>query len=241
MNARQRPVAVITGGTRGIGLALARDLDASHHLVIGGRSAESVEPVVAQLPSAEGFVADLTDCAPGGSLERALEDLVPRLPRVDVLVHSAGILHRGAVADVPMADWSQAMAANVVAVAGITRALLPALRAAEGLVVMVNSGAGFTASPTTGTYAATKFALRALADALREEERANGVRVTSVHPGRVDTDMQREMIEFEGGDYEPERFLRVESVVKAVRLAIDATPDASIDMVSVRPRGYRRP
>lgn len=240
MDASDRPVAVVTGGTRGIGLAVARDLSDTHHLVIGGRSADSVEEVVAGLPSAEGFVADLGDTAPGGSLERALEALVPRLPRVDVLVHSAGILHRGAVADVPMSDWSQAMAVNVVAVAGITRALLPALRAAEGRVVMVNSGSGFTASPTTGTYAATKFALRALADALREEERGNGVRVTSIHPGRVDTDMQREMVEFEDGEYDPERFLRVESVVRAVRLAIDATPDASIDTVSVRPRGFRR-
>lgn len=239
MNASDRPVAVITGATRGIGLGVARDLADSHHVVVGGRSLESVAPVVAELPSAEAFVADLSDCSPGGSLERALEALVPTLPRVDVLVHSAGVLHRGAVADVPMTDWTTAMAANVVAVAGITRALLPALRSAEGLVVMVNSGSGFVAGPTTGTYAATKFALRALTDALREEERGHGVRVTSIHPGRVDTDMQREMIEFEGDEYDPERFLRVESVVGAVRLAIDATPDASIDMVSVRPRGYR--
>ena len=67
-SSQHRPVAVITGGTRGIGLAIARDLAPTHHLVIGGRSAESVADVVASLPSAEGLVADLADCTPGGSL-----------------------------------------------------------------------------------------------------------------------------------------------------------------------------
>lgn len=239
MSANDRPVAVVTGGTRGIGLAVAKDLADTHHVVIGGRTAESVDGVLPEFPSAERFVADLTDCAPGGSLELALEALVPRLPRVDVLVHSAGMLHRGTIADLLMSDWSAAMHANVVAVAGITRALLPALRAAEGLVVAINSGAGLTSVPTMGPYSASKFALRALADALREEERSNGVRVTSVHPGRVDTDMQHEMIAFEGGDYRPGGYLRVESVVKAVRLAVGASPEACVDMVSVRPRGYR--
>src|SRR6478672_976011 len=87
-NPDRRPVAVVTGGTRGIGLAIARDLAPTHHLVIGGRSADSVAHVVASLPSAEGFVADLADCSPGGSLATALDSLVRRLHRVDVLIHS---------------------------------------------------------------------------------------------------------------------------------------------------------
>src|SRR5829696_3983114 len=128
-----RPVAVVTGGTRGIGLAIARDLAETHHLVIGGRSAASVAEVVASFPSAEGLVADLADCSTGGSLDTALEALAPRLARVDVLVHSAGILRSGTVADSPVQDWVDSMAVNVVAVAAVTRALLPALRAAQGL------------------------------------------------------------------------------------------------------------
>jgi len=236
-----RPVAIVTGGTRGIGLGIVRDLAPTHHVVVGGRSAEGVQRVVAELPSAQGLVADLGDCTPGGSLDRALAALVPTLPRVDVLVHSAGILRYGSVADAPVSDWTESMTVNVVAVAAVTRALLPALRAANGLVVTVNSGSGFTSGAKSGAYSASKFALRALSDALREEERAKGVRVTSLHPGRVDTDMQHELVGHEGADYDASAYLDVGSVVAAARLAIDAGPDASVELISVRPRGWRPP
>ena len=131
------------------------------------------------------------------------------------------------------------MTVNVVAVAAVTRALLPALRTAHGLVITVNSGSGLTASPASGAYCASKFALRALTDSLRQEEREHGVRVTSLHPGRVDTDMQRELVEFEGADYDAGAYLDVASVVAGRAAGHRRRPDASVDMVSVRPRGWR--
>ena len=118
--------------------------------------------------------------------------------------------------------------------ANLTRLLLPALRRARGHVVFINSGAGFTGRAGWSAYAASKFGLRALADSLRAEE--NGVvKVTSIHPGRTATDMQRAVREFEGEPFDPKEFLSPEAVAATVRLALDAPTNASIDTLTIRP------
>ncbi|MFZ0529350.1 MAG: SDR family oxidoreductase, partial [Propionicimonas sp.] len=169
-----RPLALVTGGSRGIGRAVAEILSPTHHILVGGRDAARVAEAVAALPSAEPFVADLTD-------ETALAAATSGIGQLDVLVHSAGRVAFGPVADSSTAEWRDLLDLNVVAPATLTRLLLPALRSAGGLVVFLNSGAGLSASPGFSAYAASKFALTALADALRGEERGR-VRVTSVHP-----------------------------------------------------------
>ena len=152
-----------------------------------------------------------------------------------MLVHAAGVIGGVDIEGTTRDDWRRVFEVNVFAVAEITRQLLPALRAAQGTVVTINSGSGLTAGPNGSTYAASKFALRAFADSLREEERPHGVRVSSVHPGRVDTDMQHELVEKEGGVYRPELYLEPESVAAAVRLVVDLPHGATVEMLSVRP------
>lgn len=236
MSSSDRPVALVTGGSRGIGRAVCEDLATTHAVLVGGRDEESVGQVVEELRAKGGqahpFVADLTDDASTANAVERVEHLLQQ--GLAVLVHSAGVARTGALAELTREDWRHQYEVNVVAVADLTRRLLPALRAAGGTVVAINSGSGHRSNPGGGSYAASKFALRALTDALREEERGR-VRVSSVHPGRVDTDMQVELQAGRGRDYVADDHLRPASVAAAVRLAVDAPPEAMIEEVSVRP------
>ena len=122
-----RPVVLITGASRGIGRAIAHELAADHHLILGGRDRDALESLVSELPSAEPFVADLSDPASLADAVGALE-----LPHgLDGVVHSAGILVSGTVEELTAEDWTRSFALNVTAVAELTRLLLPALRLAR--------------------------------------------------------------------------------------------------------------
>jgi short-subunit dehydrogenase len=216
---------LITGATRGIGRVLVDQLAPEHDLIVVGRSADAL----AELPAGERIVADLS--APGDLAATA--PALGGLGRLDGVVHCAGMAVRADLADSSVAAWQNHLTLNVVAVAELTRLLLPALRAAAGAVVLVNSGQGRSASANSTVYAASKFALRGLADSLRAEEPL--LRVTSVYPGRVSTEMQRALREQEGGPYEPERYLRPETVAGVIAQILATPPDAVITEVTLRP------
>lgn len=224
-----RPLALITGASRGIGAAIAERLADTHNLLLGGRDAGRLQAMADRLPSARPWPAELTD-------PRALEAATADIDRLDVLVHSAGLARLGSLADTPASAWQESFAVNVIAVAELTRRLLPALRTVAGHVVLINSGSGLRANPGWGPYAASKFALRAYADILRAEEESSGLRVTSVYPGRTATDMQRSVREYEGGTFDPDQYSRPSSIANAVHLAITTTPDSHVHEIIIRQR-----
>ncbi|WP_227997616.1 SDR family oxidoreductase [Nocardia australiensis] len=221
-----KPTALITGASRGLGAAVARELAPTHELLLGARSADSLREVLSELPGAVAWPVELTDYS-------ALAEAVSPIERLDVLVHNAGVADLDTIAESSVQQWRNTLEANLIAVAELTRLLLPALRAANGHVVLINSGAGLRANAGWASYAASKFGLRAFGDALRLEEPA--LRVTSIHPGRIDTDMQRALIANEGREYNPAEFLTAETVAIAIRNAVETPRDGHPTEIVLRP------
>jgi short-subunit dehydrogenase len=236
---------LITGATGGIGSEVADLLyDAGHALILVGRSAERLEELATRLagptplavdpapkPTIEDRVRTLTlDLSDPRRVEAALADV--DLPPLDGVVHSAGVVELGTVAEAQPDTWIEQLVVNAAAPAELTRLLLPSLRATRGHVVFVNSGAGLRARAGWGAYAASKHALRALADALREEE--PDIRVTSVYPGRTASEMQRKVRAQEGGDYDPAKYMSARTVATVIVNALATPRDATVTDVSVR-------
>lgn len=221
---------VLTGAGSGIGLAVARRLAArGDRLILIARDRPRATELEALLPGSRSVVADLSDPA-------QIAGAVAELPdRIDAVIHAAGIVDLGDVADAPLASWTDQLTVNLVAPAELTRVLLPRLRATRGQVLFINSGAGLTAHAGWGAYAASKHGLKALADALRGEEAPHGVRVTTVYPGRTATPMQARVHEQEGRAYDPAAFIDPESVADAVLTALTLPRDAVISDLTVRP------
>ncbi|WIM86692.1 SDR family oxidoreductase [Candidatus Mycobacterium wuenschmannii] len=219
--------ALITGASRGIGAAIADALAPTHTLLLAGRPSPALQATAEQL-GATTLPLDVTDAD-------AIADATATIGELDVLVHNAGVSLPGRIAESTVEQWRTTFDVNVVGAVAVTLALLPALRKAHGQVVFINSGSGRKASENMASYSASKFALRAFADSLRLSE--PDLRVTTVYPGRTDTDMQRELVSYEGGDYDAAKFLRAETVAAAVAQAVATPPDGHLQEVILRPRG----
>lgn len=223
-----RPVAIVTGASGGMGGEIVRDLASTHDVVAVGRNAAALERLAEQ-SGCRPLVADVT--VPGEAARIAAS-----VDRLDVLVHAAAVSKTLGVAAATEDEWMTQLSTNVVAPALLTSATLPLLRAVEGTVVFIGSGASTRPVPGSAVYTASKHALKAVADVLRIDEAEHRLRVVTISPGQTDTPMLRASFARAGAAYEPERYIRPASVAGVVRFVVDAPRDVQLTDVAVRPR-----
>lgn len=228
--------AVITGASGGIGRALAIALAAEGaRLCVVGRNPVALDETVSMARKFSTVVGVSIDFAVRDDPAPVLEHLEER-GRLDILIHCAGTMRSDCMEGARIEDFDTQYAVNVRAPYLLTKQLLPLLTSARGQIVFINSSAGLAGRyPDLGQYSATKHALRAIADSLREEVNPKGIRVLSVYPGRTATPMQEARYREEGRAYRPELLLQPEDVATVVVSALLLPPTAEVTDISIRP------
>jgi NADP-dependent 3-hydroxy acid dehydrogenase YdfG len=228
--------ALIAGATGGVGSAISLALAQNGaHICALGRNAVALDDLVERARAhseAVGFQVDLTQ---DEDLAAPVEYLA-RDGGVSILVHSAGVYLQDQMEHARVTDLDLQYRTNVRAPYRLTQLLLPQLIATHGQIVFINSSLGLGAARSDiGQYAATKHALRAVADSLRSELNSKGVRVLSVYLGRTATPMQEAIMREEGRDWHPEVLLQPADIASTVIHALTLPATAEITELTIRP------
>lgn len=220
-------VAVVTGASRGLGSVFARVLaEEGYAVALGARDAAAVERLAGELPGpAFGHPLDVAD---PGSVAAFRDAVLSRFGRLDALVNNAGIGIFKRLEDFSYEEVERSFRVNVLGVWAATTAFLPQLRDSRGLVLMISSDVSTRTFPTGGPYTASKFALRALARTLQQEN--PDLRVLELRPGAVDTHFAGSTPGAPGKEW----FLRPETVAEAVRFALRLPPEARLEELVLR-------
>ena len=225
---RRVPSALVTGGSSGIGLAIATMLrDEGYTLTLAARTLERLEAVRTELGAeiAQVDVSSEDDCT------RLVATHVASHGGLDVLVNSAGVGIAGTLGDVTTRAWDLQQSVNLRGAFLVTRAALPHLRETKGYVVNLASIAGTMPTPGLGAYGATKAALIALTRTLDREEADTGVRATALCPGFVDTPMA------EWSGIPGEEMIAPADCAEIVRALLRLTPYARVPVVVMERAG----
>lgn len=230
-------MAVVTGASSGVGRAIALALarNGAELLAIGRNAKALAETVEAarQFSPAAAFSIDLTV---EENFQALLQHLEEKAGKLDILVHSAGVIHQDPMERARIEDFDLQYATNVRAPYLLSQCLLPFLAKARGQIVFINSSVGLAVKRSeVGQYAATKHALRAIADSLREEVNPKGIRVLSVYLGRTATPMQQALSQHEGRGYHPENLLQPEDLASVVVHSLTLPRTAEVTEISIRP------
>ncbi|MBD3243639.1 MAG: SDR family NAD(P)-dependent oxidoreductase [Chitinivibrionales bacterium] len=230
-------IAAVTGAGSGIGKAVALNLarQGAHVCLLGrtdGKLRAVAEAINSKGMNASCYPVDLCDDA---GLRECAAALCTDLGRLNILVHSAGMYARGPLSSASITDFDTLFQINVRGPYLLTQLLLPAILSCRGQIAFVNSTAGLRATAFNGQYAATKHALKAVADSLRAEVGERGVRVMSVYPGRTATPMQNQVLRLEGRACPVELLMQPGDVAEAVVSSLSMPHRAHVTDIQIWP------
>ncbi|MFD7066764.1 SDR family oxidoreductase [Streptomyces sp. NPDC059913] len=226
------PVALITGGSGGLGATTARLLlERGHRVAVTGRDRLRLDRFTENCGSPDRLLGLVADAADPEATQSAVDATLQRYGRLDVVVANAGFARSDSLVDGDPFHWREMVLTNVLGPAVVVRASVEALKATRGRIVLVGSVAGFIHAPGS-LYGATKWALTGLAENARRALTGHGVGVTLVAPGGMDTTFWDNL----GG--RPERpMLTAEQVAESIVWAVGQPPGTDVNTLVIRPIG----
>ncbi|MBB6731439.1 SDR family oxidoreductase [Cohnella sp. CBP 2801] len=241
MTARYGKTVIITGASSGIGEATARELArGGAHVVIGARRLEKLEALASAIRQEGGSVAvqqlDVTELT---QMRTIVELAMNRFGRLDAIVNNAGIMPLSPLAALKIEEWDRMIDVNIRGVLHGIAAGLPVMKEQGfGQFVNVASIAAYAVSPMASVYSATKYAVRAITDGLRQEVAGQGIRVTLVSPGVTESELA-DSITDNGARERMKEFRRTalpaSAIARAIAYAIGQPADVDVNELVIRP------
>ena len=225
-------VVLLTGASRGIGLAIAKTLgEQGARLILVARHRGPLEQAAAQVPGA--LLTLPIDVTKPSDVKRLFATVQKRVHRLDVLINNAGVFTFKPFVRTTLDDWRRNLETNLTSLFLTTQAALPMLRRSHGDVVNILSISSRVSFPNCSAYSASKFGALGLTDVLRKELRALGVRVTAILPGMTNTRMKKEF----DSPVAAQDLLQPEDVAAAVRSALEQPRRATVEEIMLLPSG----
>ena len=235
----QNKRALVTGASSGIGQAIAQALAAEgarvHAVARGWPKASGSSPE----GWPESWLLHVADFSVEADVKRLAAEVSaaesPTAAPIDLLIHCAGALEMGLVADFSVAQLDRMYQVNVRAPFLLTQLLLPQLAQSRGQIVFINSSAAVSPNTALAGYSSSKAALKSIADCLRMEVNASGIRVMSVYPGKTASVMQQRAHEASGKPYDAASLMQPEDVAQMVLSALALPATAEMTDLHIRP------
>lgn len=232
-------VVLITGASSGIGAAIARELGAAGAtLALGARRVDRLEELAAEVRALGAEVlAGRVDVTDRNDVAAFADAARTAYGRIDVIVNNAGVMPLSPMAAMKVEEWERMIDVNIKGVLWGVAAVLPEMTARRsGHIINISSIGGFQVAPTAAVYCATKYAVRAISDGLRQENDA--IRVTCICPGVVESELANTITDPEAA--EAMRLYRAialkpGSIARAVRFAIEQPDEVDVSEIVVRP------